>query len=91
MLSNLNHIKKNTFNKFSDLSNDRMQFVGNKMPTVHNPRKWCEHNFEASESVQQASTRMNERFLELTSYVNAMKKKNKSDNFVPSTSSSQLI
>jgi len=52
LVSNLNHIKKNTFNKFSDRSNDRMQFVGKKMPTVHNPRKWCEHNFEASESVR---------------------------------------
>jgi len=44
-----------------------------------------------AKAYEQATTRMNERFLELTSYVNAMKKTNKSDNFVPSSSSSQLI
>ena len=44
-----------------------------------------------AKAYEQATKRMNERILELTSYVNAMKKTNKSDNFVPSSSSSQLI
>jgi len=37
LVSNLNRIKENTLNKLSDRSNDRMQFVGNKIPTIHNP------------------------------------------------------
>jgi len=44
-----------------------------------------------AKAYEQATKKMNERILELTSYVDAMKKTNTSDNFVPSSSSSLLI
>ena len=74
----------------SDRSNDRMQFVGNKMPTFHNPYG-VNIISEQAKAYEQATKKMNERILELTSYVDAMKKTNTSDNFVPSSSSSLLI
>jgi uncharacterized protein YukE len=74
----------------SDRSNGRMQFVGNKMPTIQNPYG-VNIISEQAKAYEQATKRMNERILELTSYVDAMKKTNTSDNFVPSSSSSLLI
>ena len=34
---NKNNINKNTLNKMNDRANDRVYFVGNQMPTAHDP------------------------------------------------------
>jgi hypothetical protein len=36
-VSNKNNINKNTLNKMNDRANDRVIFVGNQMPTAHDP------------------------------------------------------
>ena len=75
LVSNLNRIKENTLNKLGDRSNDRMQFVGNK---IHNPYD-ANIIIEQAKAYEQATQKMNEKIRELTSYVDAMKKTNTSD------------
>jgi hypothetical protein len=91
-VSNKKHIKKNTLNKLNDRSNVRTNFVENKMSTVQNPYD-ANIIFEQAKAYEQATKKMNEKILELTSYVDAMKKTNTSNNqnSVPSSPSSPSI
>ena len=63
----------------SERSNNRMKFVGNKLPTIHNPYD-ANIILEQEKAYEQATQKMNEKILELKSYVDAMKKINTIDN-----------
>ena len=85
-VSNKNNIIKNTLNKTNGRPSDRMNFVGNQIPTAHNP---YDANIisEQQKAYEQATKKMNEKILELTNYVDAMKNTKTIDNqnnFVPS-------
>jgi hypothetical protein len=73
-VSNKNNLIKNTLNK----TNDRMNFVENQMPTVHNPYNANIISMQ-EKAYEQATKKMNEKILELTNYVDAMKYTNTID------------
>jgi hypothetical protein len=74
-----NNINKNTLNKMNDRANDRVYFVGNQMPTAHNPYD-ANIILEQKKAYEQATEKINDKILELKNYVDAMIQTNTIDN-----------
>jgi hypothetical protein len=76
---NKNNINKNTLNKMNDRANDRVYFVGNQMPTAHNPYD-ANIILEQKKAYEQGTEKINDKILELKNYVDAMIQTNTIDN-----------